>query len=89
MHIAVIYRNRIPPEIMEEEDINAFVSELSKGNSERTTMKLVVLGNGQIGKSTLVNFLKHENKYHNKSQIKVCLKSGFKALIISRNTLAK
>lgn len=44
------------------DDIVDFLQQILLGHEERRTMKVVVLGHGQIGKSTLVNFLKHKNK---------------------------
>jgi hypothetical protein len=44
------------------DEILDFCKSLSGGYEERYTVKLVVLGQGQIGKSTLVNFFKHCNE---------------------------
>lgn len=53
--------------MLQYDDIQAFVKGLCDGHEDRAIMKLVVLGKGQIGKSTLVNYLKHVSK----SQLKV------------------
>lgn len=44
---------------MDEQTITQLLWELLDGNQQRSTMKMVVLGHGQIGKSTLVNYLKY------------------------------
>lgn len=44
------------------EEITDFLQQLLQGHEERRTMKVIVLGHGNIGKSTLVNFLKYKNK---------------------------
>jgi GTPase SAR1 family protein len=43
-------------------EIFDFCESLKGGFEEQSIVKLVVLGKGQIGKSTLVNFFKHCNK---------------------------
>lgn len=48
--------------MIEEKDISHFLEQFLQGHANRATMKVVILGHGQIGKSTLVNFLKHLNK---------------------------
>ncbi len=46
----------------EQSDVATYMDEFSKGSEERAKVKLIVLGNGQIGKTTLVSCLKHYNK---------------------------
>lgn len=56
------FRAHIPESLFREDDIRSFVTGLKEGYEERAIVKLVVLGNGQIGKSTLVNYFRHCNK---------------------------
>jgi GTPase SAR1 family protein len=52
----------IPINMHSSDEILDFCESLSGGYEERSIVKLVVLGKGGIGKSTLVNFFKHCNK---------------------------
>ena len=60
--ILVDFRQLVPENMSEYSDISAFVYGLREGRVDRAAMRLVVLGNGQIGKTTLVNYLHHLNK---------------------------
>jgi hypothetical protein len=46
------------PQNMKEEDIQEFMEDLMKSSDELRAMKLVVLGDGRIGKTTLLNSMK-------------------------------
>eukprot|EP00026_Physarum_polycephalum_P001439 Phypoly_transcript_01440.p1 GENE.Phypoly_transcript_01440~~Phypoly_transcript_01440.p1 ORF type:complete len:1130 (-),score=207.03 Phypoly_transcript_01440:9-3374(-) len=50
-----ILRNSIPHHLTKDRDVRAFVTELMKSSEELRAMKLVVLGNGRIGKTTLLH----------------------------------
>lgn len=54
-------RAAVPDYIFLYDDIIHIISEFLEAAVERTRIKLVILGNGQIGKSTLLNFFKHFN----------------------------
>lgn len=62
LNIAERWRLYVPEHLIEEYDIHIFLQEFMKGHQPRQKMKLVVLGKGRIGKTTLVHFLKHRNK---------------------------
>jgi GTP-binding protein EngB required for normal cell division len=47
--------------MIKHDDIKAFMQGLYEESERQSTMKLVVLGKGQIGKSTLINFLQYCN----------------------------
>jgi hypothetical protein len=51
-------RNSVPQSLELEEDIQAFLKELMSGSKDLRTMKLIVLGDGRIGKTTLLNAMK-------------------------------
>jgi hypothetical protein len=59
-------RNSIPQSLEQEEDIRAFLKELMEGSKDLRTMKLIVLGDGRIGKTTLLNAMKSvlDPKHH-------------------------
>jgi hypothetical protein len=46
------------PQNMKKEDIQEFIKDLMKSSNELRAMKLVVLGDGRIGKTTLLNSMK-------------------------------
>jgi polynucleotide 5'-kinase involved in rRNA processing len=50
-------RNSVPLNI-DKKDIRGFIEDLVKNSEEWRAMKLVVLGNGQIGKTTMLKVLK-------------------------------
>jgi hypothetical protein len=52
----------VPINMHSSDEIFDFCESLRGGFEEQSIIKLVVLGKGQIGKSTLVNFFKHCNK---------------------------
>src|SRR5271163_3222238 len=54
-----LLRNSIPQRLEKDEDIRAFVRELMESSEELRAMKLVVLGHGRIGKTTLLQAMKH------------------------------
>lgn len=58
MRATKLHRNSIPRNLYEEKDIRQFVSALMSNSEEFRAMKLVVLGNGKIGKTTLLRALK-------------------------------
>lgn len=62
------FRGNVPHFLQEHRDIMWFMQQLKESKEERATMKLVVLGNGRIGKSTLVNYL----RFCSASSVKVC-----------------
>lgn len=57
--------------MVDAEDIENLITEYLQDAKERARIKLVILGNGQIGKSTLINYFKHLNL----SRVKVRVKS--------------
>ena len=65
----VQFFDSIPPSMQSAADILHFYESFKGGYEEKSTAKLVVLGKGQIGKTTLVNSL----KYYHKAQVKVIL----------------
>ena len=50
-------RNSIPNN-MDPDDMSKFIEELMKNSEELRAMKLVVLGDGRIGKTTLLNAMR-------------------------------
>lgn len=56
------FRAAVPVNLIHEEDIRTFLREVALGMVERRKIKLVVLGKEQIGKTTLVNFLRYCNQ---------------------------
>lgn len=64
--------DNIPNDLVEENAIRNFLWRLLDGNEERRTMKMVILGHGQIGKSTLVNYLKYCATSSSASWFTVC-----------------
>lgn len=57
MGASKIQRNSIPQHL-QDNDIKEFLSQLMKSGEEFRAMKLVVLGNGRIGKTTLLHTIK-------------------------------
>jgi hypothetical protein len=59
-------RNSIPQSLEKEGDIRAFLKELMEGSKDLRAMKLIVLGDGRVGKTTLLNAMKAvlEPKHH-------------------------
>jgi hypothetical protein len=53
--VSIKYRNSIPRSLRNENEIRAFVEELKANSSEWRAMKLVTLGHGRIGKTTLLS----------------------------------
>lgn len=51
-------RNSIPPHLKSRDEMRKFLFELRRGFEEWRAMKLVVLGHGRIGKTTLLHALK-------------------------------
>lgn len=49
-----LLRRSVPPGRMQEEDIQKFLQELKVKSEPWKTMKIVVLGHGRIGKTTLL-----------------------------------
>ncbi len=50
-----VHRNSVPRNVnMKEEEMRNFVEQLIAGSEQWKAMKLVVLGNGRIGKTTLL-----------------------------------
>lgn len=59
MGASLHYRDSVPQHLRTEQDMAAFVKELMANNNEEfRAMKLVVLGNGRVGKTTLLCALK-------------------------------
>jgi Cdc6-like AAA superfamily ATPase len=54
--IGIQERNSVPRSI-KEDDIKSFLHELMKKSTPWHSMKLVVLGNGRIGKTTLLHMM--------------------------------
>jgi hypothetical protein len=52
------HRDSIPEFLTNKEEIIRFLEELQKSSEEWRVMKLIILGNGQIGKTTFVQFIK-------------------------------
>lgn len=51
-------RNSVPPHLKTKDQIRAFLLELRSGFEEWRAMKMVVLGHGRIGKTTLLTAIK-------------------------------
>ena len=51
-------RNSVPRHLVIEKDIHNFLMELQHSSENWHAMKLVVLGNGQIGKTTMLHAMK-------------------------------
>jgi hypothetical protein len=54
-----ILRDSIPHHLDNSKQIYEFLEALTAGSEPLRSMKLVVLGNGQIGKTTLINAMKN------------------------------
>lgn len=52
------HRNSIPRNLSKEDQINSFIRQLLANSSEWRVLKLVTLGHGRIGKTTLLNKLR-------------------------------
>ena len=59
--ITDIFRSSIPDTIVLQDEILELCKNLSEGYEEQSSIKLIVLGHGRIGKSTLVHFFQHLN----------------------------
>jgi Ras of Complex, Roc, domain of DAPkinase len=70
---SIKYRNSIPRDIKSEMDIRSFVKELMSKSSPWRALKLITLGHGRIGKTTLLN--KFQCMLDPKKQIEVCHKT--------------
>lgn len=62
-------RRHIPPSVIgtywseqKLEGVEEFIKSFTTGSSTRNKLKLVVLGNGGVGKTTLINFLMYCNQ---------------------------
>jgi hypothetical protein len=58
LRLPIQYRNSIPRDLREESQIASFVSQLNSRSEVWRAMKLVTLGHGRIGKTTLLNKLR-------------------------------
>ncbi len=52
----MVHRNSVPRRIdMSKDEMKNYVEQLMKGSEQWKAMKMVVLGNGRIGKTTLLH----------------------------------
>lgn len=54
-----IFRNSVSKDLQTEVEMHSFLTELMAKSEEWRAMKLVVLGHGRIGKTTLLREIKH------------------------------
>jgi hypothetical protein len=59
MGVGKVLRDSIPRHLEKKEDMESFLKELMASSEPLRSMKLVVLGNGQIGKTTLLHAMKN------------------------------
>ena len=57
--VSAYIRNSIPEKLTNESDIRDYLHLMKEDSIEWNAMKLVVLGHGRIGKTTLIQTLKH------------------------------
>jgi hypothetical protein len=59
MGVGIEIRNSVPEYLDTREKMRKFLQELQRDYEEWRAMKLIVLGNGRIGKTTLLHTIRH------------------------------